>query len=79
MKMIYMVQISSFDFALNVPRTKMSVSHLILSPYTFVRRNIALNAFRHIILRNFSNDGSRYYIDGFFCPMSRGGFIVTKG
>ena len=28
--------------------------------YPFVMINIALNAFRHIILRNLSDDGSRY-------------------
>ena len=33
-------------------------------PYAFVMSNIALNAFRHIILRNFTDDGSGFYGDG---------------
>ena len=38
--------------------------------YAFVRRNIALNAFRHIILRKLSDDGSGRWV--FLVDVTRG-------
>ena len=44
---------------MNIEDPKQILNQNTLDPYAFVRRNIALNAFRHIISKNHSGVASR--------------------